>query len=209
LRSDLTPDDLDRLDFLSRARAPGRRRSAASSRDKATYVDYKDTALLRKFISDRGKIRARRVTRNCVQHQRDAGTVDVLLIDDIQFLEGQDPDAGGVLHTFNTLHNANKQVIGPADRPSGRIDQPDRSSLRERAVVRRLQGQDPRRGGGLSATDFERGGSDLPSHHAPSGSDPGRVVAGNWGRFLAQWYLPNEHLDATLTGRSDLTRRTG
>ena len=34
-------------------------------------VDYKDTALLRKFISDRGKIRARRVTGNCVQHQRD------------------------------------------------------------------------------------------------------------------------------------------
>jgi len=35
------------------------------------YVDYKDTALLRKFISDRGKIRARRVTGNCTQHQRD------------------------------------------------------------------------------------------------------------------------------------------
>ena len=34
-------------------------------------IDYKDTALLRKFISDRGKIRARRVTGNCVQHQRD------------------------------------------------------------------------------------------------------------------------------------------
>jgi len=27
-----------------------------------TYIDYKDTALLRKFISDRGKIRSRRVT---------------------------------------------------------------------------------------------------------------------------------------------------
>ena len=40
-------------------------------KDKVTYVDYKDTALLRKFISDRGKIRARRVTGNCVQHQRD------------------------------------------------------------------------------------------------------------------------------------------
>lgn len=36
-----------------------------------TYIDYKDTALLRKFISDRGKIRARRVTGNCTQHQRD------------------------------------------------------------------------------------------------------------------------------------------
>ena len=38
---------------------------------RSTYVDYKDTALLRKFISDRGKIRARRVTGNCTQHQRD------------------------------------------------------------------------------------------------------------------------------------------
>ena len=35
------------------------------------YVDYKDTALLRKFISDRGKIRARRVTGLCTRHQRD------------------------------------------------------------------------------------------------------------------------------------------
>ena len=39
-----------------------------------TTIDYKDTALLRKFISDRGKIRARRVTGNCVQHQRDVAT---------------------------------------------------------------------------------------------------------------------------------------
>ena len=39
-------------------------------KDKATYVDYKDTALLRKFISDRGKIRARRVTGVSVQQQR-------------------------------------------------------------------------------------------------------------------------------------------
>ena len=34
------------------------------------YIDYKDTALLRKFISDRGKIRARRVTGVTVQQQR-------------------------------------------------------------------------------------------------------------------------------------------
>ena len=38
---------------------------------KIDYIDYKDTNLLRKFISDRGKIRARRVTGNCTQHQRD------------------------------------------------------------------------------------------------------------------------------------------
>ena len=39
-------------------------------RDGITYIDYKDTALLRKFISDRGKIRARRVTGVSSQQQR-------------------------------------------------------------------------------------------------------------------------------------------
>jgi small subunit ribosomal protein S18 len=39
-------------------------------RDKVTYIDYKDVATLRKYISDRGKIRARRVTGACTQHQR-------------------------------------------------------------------------------------------------------------------------------------------
>jgi len=43
-------------------------------KDKAAYVDYKDVTLLRKFISDRGKIRARRVTGNCSQHQRDVAS---------------------------------------------------------------------------------------------------------------------------------------
>ncbi|MDP9806364.1 small subunit ribosomal protein S18 [Trueperella bonasi] len=37
---------------------------------KITKVDYKDTATLRKFISDRGKIRARRVTGVSTQEQR-------------------------------------------------------------------------------------------------------------------------------------------
>ncbi|MGQ0844118.1 MAG: 30S ribosomal protein S18 [Sporichthyaceae bacterium] len=40
-------------------------------KEKTEYIDYKDTHLLRRFISDRGKIRARRVTGNCTQHQRD------------------------------------------------------------------------------------------------------------------------------------------
>lgn len=35
-----------------------------------TYIDYKDTDLLRKFISDRGKIRSRRVTHVTRQQQR-------------------------------------------------------------------------------------------------------------------------------------------
>lgn len=35
------------------------------------WVDYKNVNLLRKFMSDRGKIRARRVSGNCAQHQRE------------------------------------------------------------------------------------------------------------------------------------------
>ncbi|MGA4856164.1 30S ribosomal protein S18 [Streptomyces koyangensis] len=35
-----------------------------------TYIDYKDTELLRRFLSDRGKIRSRRVTRVTAQQQR-------------------------------------------------------------------------------------------------------------------------------------------
>ena len=40
-------------------------------KDRVEYVDYKDVATLRKFVSERGKIRARRVSGNCSQHQRD------------------------------------------------------------------------------------------------------------------------------------------
>ncbi len=40
-------------------------------RDHITFVDYKDVNLLRRFISDRAKIKARRTTGTCVQHQRD------------------------------------------------------------------------------------------------------------------------------------------
>jgi len=48
-----------------------KKKVCAFCKDKAAPIDYKDTNLLRKFISDRGKIRARRVTGNCSQHQRD------------------------------------------------------------------------------------------------------------------------------------------
>jgi ribosomal protein S18 len=40
----------------------------------ATWVDYKDVTLLRRFINDRGRIRARGATGTCAQHQRDVAT---------------------------------------------------------------------------------------------------------------------------------------
>lgn len=38
--------------------------------EKIDYVDYKDVALLRRYMSERAKIRSSRVTGNCGQHQR-------------------------------------------------------------------------------------------------------------------------------------------
>ena len=52
-------------------RPRGKTKACMFCQDHATWVDYKDVNLLRRFISDRGKIRARRVTGNCSQHQRD------------------------------------------------------------------------------------------------------------------------------------------
>lgn len=48
----------------------GRRKVCSFCVDKAEYIDYKDVAKLRRFISERGKILPRRVTGTCAQHQR-------------------------------------------------------------------------------------------------------------------------------------------
>ena len=47
----------------------GRRKSCPYCQDKIDTVDYKDIATLRRFVSERGKIRARRVTGACRKHQ--------------------------------------------------------------------------------------------------------------------------------------------
>ncbi|GAB2734357.1 30S ribosomal protein S18 [Salinifilum aidingensis] len=48
-----------------------RRKPNLLAREGVTRVDWKDTALLRKFLSDRGKIRSRRVTGLTAQQQRE------------------------------------------------------------------------------------------------------------------------------------------
>ena len=48
-----------------------RRKYCRFCKDDVEYIDYKDTQMLRKYVTDRGKIKPRRVTGACTQHQHD------------------------------------------------------------------------------------------------------------------------------------------
>ena len=66
----------DRDRGTKRAPKDDRRRNAKKKvcifcTERLDWVDYKEVNLLRRFMSDRGKIRARRVSGNCSQHQRE------------------------------------------------------------------------------------------------------------------------------------------
>jgi small subunit ribosomal protein S18 len=54
----------------SASAAPARRKSCYFCKDKVDEVDYKNFHQLRRYISEKGKIRSRRITGACRRHQR-------------------------------------------------------------------------------------------------------------------------------------------
>lgn len=63
--------DRDRGKDRQKPGRPYRKKICQFCKDRVEYIDFKDINLLRRSVSDRGKIRARRVTGTCVQHQRE------------------------------------------------------------------------------------------------------------------------------------------
>lgn len=69
---------MDRIENAARPARPmnrGKRKKVCIfCADKVAFIDYKDSAKLRKFISERGKILPRRISGACAKHQRELNT---------------------------------------------------------------------------------------------------------------------------------------
>lgn len=71
-----------------------------------------------RFVNEFVEAIRERKTQQFRKHYRD---VDILIIDDVQFLAGKIKTQEELFHTFNTLHGQNKQVILSSDRPPAGI----------------------------------------------------------------------------------------
>ena len=64
----------DRPERPNRPNRKGHKKICNFCADKVEYIDYKDVAKLRRYISERAKILPRRVTGTCAHHQRELTT---------------------------------------------------------------------------------------------------------------------------------------
>ena len=135
-----------------------KKKPCALCRDKVEWVDYKDVPMLRKYMSDRGKIRSRRVTGNCAQHQRALAQAiktsrELVLLPYTQRTVTERPGGrGGRDRGERTLGDAQGDSRPPR-RSDG--DRPDRGS--DRGSDRRSEGSSAGAGASAGGADAATG----------------------------------------------------
>jgi chromosomal replication initiator protein len=91
--------------------------NAVANRDPNAKVLYITTEqFLQEFVD---ALRMRK-TADFAGHYR---TADILIVDDVQFIAGKEKMQEEFFHTFNALHQANKQIVISSDKPPREIDQ--------------------------------------------------------------------------------------
>ena len=134
-----------------------KKKPCALCKDRVEWVDYKDVGMLRKYMSDRGKIRARRVSGNCTQHQRDVAIAiktarELVLLPYTQRTTTERPggrgEAVGAARAVATAARADR-VVGVRATRSARF-RPTRPRRRARRPCNRQRGgrRGDRRGAG-------------------------------------------------------------
>jgi small subunit ribosomal protein S18 len=126
-----------------------KKKPCAFCRGKVDWIDYKDVSMLRKYMSDRGKIRARRVTGNCAQHQREVAlaikTARELVL--VPYTQRTVTERSG---------GRGRGGRGDRGRPS------DRGGSSDRGPSERSGGEDARRPSGGEGAPRPSGGEDAP-----------------------------------------------
>jgi small subunit ribosomal protein S18 len=84
----------------ARPRDPARRRYCYFCKEKITEVDYKDLTSLRRFVSEKGKIKSRRISGACRRHQRQVAVAikrarEMALLPYVSAVSGGEAGRGG------------------------------------------------------------------------------------------------------------------
>jgi chromosomal replication initiator protein len=133
--------------------------------------------------------------------------IDLLIIDDIQFLEGKDKTQEEVFHTFNHLHGLSKQIILTSDRPPKAL-----ARLEERLISRfewglivdvQVPNLEARKA--ILAKKAEREGltlrfhldNDVLTHMAEQSSNNIRELEGNFNKLIAKCMLEDAPFNMT------------